>query len=81
MLNRARPNWLKAWALRLAVLRGKKRATVALARVSVWCFTEMARRFAREAAMACRRARLPVINNRRNVARPRSTGVPRRASR
>ena len=24
--------WLKAWALRLAVLRGKKRATVALAR-------------------------------------------------
>ena len=26
------PNWLKAWALRLAVLRGRKRATVALAR-------------------------------------------------
>ena len=24
------PNWLKAWALRLAVLRGRKRATVAL---------------------------------------------------
>ena len=32
MLNRGSPNWLKAWALRLAKLRGKKRATVALAR-------------------------------------------------
>ena len=32
MLNRAGPNWLKAWALRLAKHRGKKRATVALAR-------------------------------------------------
>ena len=32
MLNRGAPNWLKAWALRLAVLRGRKRATVALAR-------------------------------------------------
>ena len=32
MLNRARSNWLKAWALRLAKMRGKKRATVALAR-------------------------------------------------
>ena len=32
MLNRAGPNWLKAWALRLAKLRGKKRATIALAR-------------------------------------------------
>ena len=61
MLNRARPNWLKAWALRLAVLRGKKRATVALARRlgvvlhrmwrdgTAFCFT-------REAAMACRAA-------------------------
>ena len=61
MLNRARPNWLKAWALRLAVPRGKKRATVALARRlgvvlhrmwrdgTAFCFT-------REAAMACRAA-------------------------
>lgn len=32
MLNRGRPNWLKAWALRLAPKRGKGRATVALAR-------------------------------------------------
>ena len=32
MLSRGEPNWLKAWALRLAVLRGRKRATVALAR-------------------------------------------------
>ena len=32
MLNRGAPNWLKAWALRLAVLRGRKRATIALAR-------------------------------------------------
>ncbi|WP_406736276.1 IS110 family transposase [Thioclava sp. GXIMD4215] len=32
MLNRARPNWLTAWALRVAGRRGKKRATVALAR-------------------------------------------------
>ena len=31
MLNRAGPNWLNAWVLRLAKLRGKKRATVALA--------------------------------------------------
>ena len=30
MLYRGGPNWLKAWALRLAVLRGRKRATVAL---------------------------------------------------
>ncbi len=46
-----RSNWLKAWALRLAALRGKKRATVALARrigvvlhrmmvdATVFCFT------------------------------------------
>ena len=33
MLNRGAPNWLKAWALRLAVLRGRKRATVALDQV------------------------------------------------
>lgn len=32
MLNRARPNWLTAWALRVTGRRGKKRATVALAR-------------------------------------------------
>jgi transposase len=32
MLNRGRPNWLSAWALRVAQRRGKKRATVALAR-------------------------------------------------
>ena len=32
MLYRGGPNWLKAWALRLTKLRGKKRATVALAR-------------------------------------------------
>ena len=31
MLSRGAPNWLKAWTLRLATLRGKKRATVALA--------------------------------------------------
>lgn len=32
MLNRGRANWLTAWALRVAGRRGKKRATVALAR-------------------------------------------------
>ena len=32
MLNRGRPSWLTAWALRVAQRRGKKRATVALAR-------------------------------------------------
>ena len=32
MLNHTGPNWLNAWALRLAKLRGKKRATIALAR-------------------------------------------------
>jgi transposase len=32
MLNHGRPNWLTAWALRVAQRRGKKRATVALAR-------------------------------------------------
>ena len=61
MLNRGAPNWLKAWALRLAVLRGRKRATVALAwRIGVvlhrmwWDGTEF--RFTREAAMALRTA-------------------------
>lgn len=32
MLHRGRPNWLTAWALRVAERRGKKCATVALAR-------------------------------------------------
>lgn len=32
MLSRGRPNWLTAWALRVAHRRGKKRATIALAR-------------------------------------------------
>lgn len=32
MLNRGRSNWLSAWALQVAKRRGKKRATVALAR-------------------------------------------------
>ena len=32
MLYRGTSNWLKAWALLLAVLRGRKRATIALAR-------------------------------------------------
>ena len=32
MLNWSKPNWLSAWALRVASRRGKKRATVALAR-------------------------------------------------
>ena len=57
MLNRAGPNWLKAWALRLAVLRGRKRATVALARRIGVVLHRMWRdgtefRFTREAAMA-----------------------------
>mgnify|MGYP001084769393 CR=1 FL=1 len=32
MLNRGKPSWLTAWAWKLAKVRGKKRATVALAR-------------------------------------------------
>jgi transposase len=32
MLHRGRPSWLTAWALRVAQRRGKKRATVGLAR-------------------------------------------------
>ena len=32
MLNRARPSWLTAWAWNVAKRRGKRRATVALAR-------------------------------------------------
>lgn len=57
MLNRGQPNWLKAWAWKVAQRRGKKRATVGLARRigvvlhrmwrdgKVFCFT-------REAAVA-----------------------------
>ncbi|MDE0277839.1 MAG: IS110 family transposase, partial [Defluviicoccus sp.] len=57
MLHRGAPNWLKAWALRLAVLRGRKRATVALARRIGVVLHRMWRdgtefRFTREAAMA-----------------------------
>ena len=32
MMHRGRKNWLTAWALNVAKRRGKKRATVALAR-------------------------------------------------
>ena len=61
MLNRGAPNWLKAWALRLAVLRGGKRATVALARRIGVVLHRMWRDgtefcFAREAAMALQTA-------------------------
>ncbi len=61
MLHRGGPNWLKAWALRLAVLRGRKRATVALARRIGVVLHRMWRdgtefRFTREAAMALRTA-------------------------
>ena len=57
MLNRARPNWLTAWALRVAGRRGKKRATVALARRIGVVLHRMWRdgtefRFTREKAMA-----------------------------
>ena len=57
MLNIARPNWLKAWALRVAKHRGKKRATVALARRIGVVLHRMWRdgtefRFTREEAMA-----------------------------
>ncbi len=61
MMNRGRPNWLKAWALRLAGKRGKKRATVALARRMGVVLHRMWRdgaefRFTREEAMALRTA-------------------------
>ena len=61
MLNRGAPNWLKAWALRLAVLRGRKRATIALARRIGVVLHRMWRdgtefRFTREEAMAFRTA-------------------------
>ncbi len=61
MLHRGAPNWLKAWALRLATLRGKKRATVALARRIAVVLHRMWRdgtgfRFTRKEAMALRTA-------------------------
>ena len=61
MLNHGGPNWLKAWAQRLTKLRGKKRATVALARRIGVVLHRMWRdgtefRFTREAAMALRTA-------------------------
>ena len=61
MLNRGGPSWLKAWALRLAKHRGKKRATVALARRIGVVLHRMWRngtefRFTREEAMALRTA-------------------------
>ena len=61
MLNRGGPSWLKAWALRVAKHRGKKRATVALARRIGVVLHRMWRdgtefRFTREEAMALRTA-------------------------
>ena len=61
MLNRGRPNWLKAWALRVAKFRGKQRATVALARRIGVVLHRMWRdgtefRFTREEAMALQTA-------------------------
>ncbi len=62
MLNRTTgPNWLKAWAQRLTKLRGKKRATVALARRIGVVLHRMWRdgagfRFTREEAMALQTA-------------------------
>ena len=61
MLNHTGPNWLNAWALRLAKLRGKKRATIALARRIGVVLHRMWRdgtefQFTREDAMALRTA-------------------------
>lgn len=61
MLNRAGPNWLKAWAQRLTKMRGKKRATVALARRIGVVLHRMWRdgtefRFTRDEAMALQTA-------------------------
>ena len=61
MLNRGRPNRLKAWAQRLTKLRGKKRATVALSRRIGVVLHRMWRdntefRFTREQAIALRTA-------------------------
>ncbi|WP_264214424.1 IS110 family transposase [Leisingera thetidis] len=57
MLHRGAKNWLTAWALRVAQRRGKKRATVALARRIGVVLHRMWRdntefRFTRDAAMA-----------------------------
>ncbi|MCY4559407.1 MAG: IS110 family transposase [Chloroflexi bacterium] len=61
LLNRGRPNRLKAWAQRLTKLRGKKRATVALSRRIGVVLHRMWRdstefRFTREQAIALRTA-------------------------
>ena len=61
MLNHGRANWLQSWALRLARLRGRKRAKVALARRIAVVLHRMWRdgtefRFTREDAMALRTA-------------------------
>ena len=61
MLHRTGPNWLKAWALRLAKHRGMKRATVALARRIAVVLHRMWRdgtafRFTRDETMAPRTA-------------------------
>ena len=61
MLNKTGPSWLKAWAQRLARTRGKKRATVALARRIAVVLHRMWRdgtefRFTRAEAMALRTA-------------------------
>ena len=61
MLNTAKPNWLMAWALRLAARRGKKRATVALARRICVVLHRMWKdgtsfQFTQEAAMKARAA-------------------------
>ena len=61
MLNHGGPNWLKAWAIRLAKHRGKKRATIALARRIGVVLHRMWRdgtefRFTRDEAMALRTA-------------------------
>ena len=61
MLASGASNWLKAWALRLAVLRGKKRATIALARRIGVVLHRMWRdgtefRYTRDEAMALRTA-------------------------
>lgn len=57
MLNRGKPNWLTAWALRVAQRRGKKRATIGLARRIGVVLHRMWRdgtefRFTREATVA-----------------------------
>ena len=57
MLNRGAKTWLTAWALRVAKRRGKKRATIALARRIGVVLHRMWRdgtefRFTRDAAMA-----------------------------